>query len=177
MDIGIGISINAAPFFARLGRLGDAIESADSPEIEQALVDSATTYLEFARARFRDNSKGGGDWPDHAPSTILARSRKANPQRMTTAARLKQRFPILFDSGGIYGSLQVGGVDNILEVSAGAVRFGTASPIAGYHQRGNPRLPQRVVLPPADGDTRQRIAAILKQAVYATVDAIMRTAA
>lgn len=55
--------------------------------------------------------------------------------------------PILFASGEMARSLtKKGAKDSVLEKTANTLTIGTTNKKAGYHQRGNSRLPQRKVI-------------------------------
>ena len=83
----------------------------------------AARYRGFARARFIRYSRGGGDWPYLAPSTLAARRRKTPGGRMyvidrktgkrrrtrgktNASSKLSQRPRILWDTGLLIGALQ-----------------------------------------------------------------------
>jgi len=90
-------------------------------------------YLAEMRDQFKRDSRGGGEWPDLAPSTKLrrlARSRGPQPrqkgitrlQRLAAAASIA--FPILYDSGTLYTSLFPGQAGNIFAHSPDSISAG-----------------------------------------------------
>lgn len=118
-----------------------------SDPIGKAVKQWAIRYKAWVQQRFDRFSKGGGDWEPLAESTIKQR-------RGTTAS-------ILRDTGTLYAALdpvftgRPGSFQQKVPLGI-AVGFGggaghpsgnaTIAEIAGYHQRGNMRLPARQIL-------------------------------
>jgi phage gpG-like protein len=91
--------------------------------------------MEFDLFQSEGASGASGKWADLAPSTIAR----------------KGHDTILQDTGELMASLtqrdaqgERGG--NIFEVTPEHLRFGTSDPVAGYHQSGTSRMPQRKVI-------------------------------
>lgn len=112
-------------------------------------------YLGHMRREFQIASRGGGKWPDLAPSTKMQRYFKAGGRFQRTkgikrADRLAQvanvPFPILYDTGTLYTSLAPGQPGNIFTHSNDSVSAGTEIEYAHFHQQGGARLPQRIIL-------------------------------
>ncbi len=143
-----------------------------------ATVDAGRAYMGGVRDRFKAASGGDGTWAPLAPSTIYKRLRAAgNAPAAIAHARRDRRLaaavaaalPVLYVTGDLYSSLAPGGRDYVEEVTATAVRVGSANPLARFHQDGTPRMPARPILTaPTDGVTgriRSLIASGLRAAV------------
>lgn len=109
----------------------------------------AARYRAFAQRRFSAFSRGGGDWPPLAPSTIAGRRR----------GRGRGGVAILFDTGTLFRALDPtlgpGGIEDRRYWSV-TVGYGgpsrhpsgsaTIADIASFHQSGGGHLPQRKVI-------------------------------
>jgi hypothetical protein len=112
-------------------------------------------YRSFAQERFSRLSRGGGEWPPLAESTI--------------ARRRKRSSSILYDKGLLFAalapSLNAGG-GAYEQVTSTGVRLGYGGPmkyegegkvtladIASFHQTGSDRLPQRKIIVEPDQAT------------------------
>lgn len=157
-----------------LERLWSVIATGEYPILQSGLRRAAGEYLDYARQRFQENSRGGGDWPPLAQSTIDARARRQNPgMPLKSVSRSAKNFPILFDSGRLYGSLYSGATENILEVDGLFARYGTMVPYGKFHRTGTSRMPVRDFAPVVDDPTRDRIHDILAEAVRKTLESAM----
>lgn len=132
----------------------------------------AKRYEAFTRRRYNQNAAGGGDWAPLALSTIKARTggkgknpytkaRGAQSQR-TFLARNTRRgtlvasprsYQILKDTGVLFGSLTIGGRNNVTNREPGRIIYGIGGSgerqmIALAHQRGVPSkgIPARPIL-------------------------------
>jgi hypothetical protein len=112
----------------------------------------AVRYRSFIQLRFDQQSRGGGEWRELAPSTI--------------ASRRKNSSTILRDTGALFAALAPvwnsppGGINELIE---GGVKVGFGGPaahpggiktiaeIAAMHQTGGGKLPKReiIVTPPS----------------------------
>lgn len=119
----------------------------------------ALLYRSFVRRRFDTYSKGGGDWPALAPSTLRRRRR----------GRGRGQAAILRDSGRLFASFQPslgasGSIQSLdkplgVEVFLGGTPLST---IASYHDAGSARLPQRQIMvepPESEKDKMANVAA------------------
>lgn len=127
----------------------------EDPDIRVGLENAQALYLAEERQRYSVSSRGGGEWPDLAPSTKLQRYYQAGgrfPRQkgVRHADRLSQvsglPFPILYITGDLYTSLYPGEPNNIFETTRDSVKAGTQDFKAIYHQSGGSRLPQRQIL-------------------------------
>ena len=125
----------------------------DASPVGKMLMKWAIRYRSFAQLRFNAHSRGQGDWPPLAPSTIAKR-------------RGKGQASILRDTGILFAALTPtwqappGGVNQYIPYGV-RVGFGgsashpeghvTIAAIAGFHQVGGGNLPKREIIvdPPA----------------------------
>lgn len=125
-------------------------------------------YLEFARRRFVKYSRGGGNWPSLAPSTIRRR-RKGGKKR---GGVNRGSAAILVNTGTLLAALQPGAPGTAKRIPQG-VQVGytsheaekkrtahgilpsnaTIAQIASYHQAGGGHLPQRRLIVRPDEST------------------------
>jgi hypothetical protein len=127
---------------------------------------AAAHYLDDIRGRFLANSKGGGEWPDLAPSTKAARARRMG--RRGGAGALS-RFPILIETGALLRSLSPGQAGSIQRWLPDGIRVGSGVPYGVYHQHGTGRMPRRQVLHHPRGPTIERMRLTLSSAIEATL--------
>ena len=139
----------------------------------------AARYSKFARKRYAAQSRGGGDWPDLAPSTKKQRRGPASSRRpkrgrrnqlsaRTTTRGGGRVFAILRDTDTLYNALTIGAAGNLIAGIPAGVRFGFGGParheggvsiaqLAAIHQEGNPanNLPARSIIVEPDRQTVQ----------------------
>jgi phage gpG-like protein len=117
-------------------------------------------FRSFSRLRFDRFSKGGGDWPRLAASTLRRRRRGRNAAILRDTGRLFASFnPSLGDQGSIRSLDKPLGV----EVFLGGTPLST---IASYHDAGNPpHLPQRELLVMPPQSELDKMAAVAKKIV------------
>lgn len=147
-----------------IGPLNALLRALQNPkELETVWRLWAAYYSAFAQRRFRDNSRGGGDWPDLAAST---KKRRRKGKR-----KGGRKFAILMDTGTLFKALSIGAKGNYTEPFNTGVRFGfdsvphggatasraTIQEIAAYHNVGSSKLPKRVILPQPDKDTVEKM--------------------
>lgn len=125
----------------------------------------ASQYSAFARRRFATHSRGLGDWAPLAEGTIRARRPGRRRRKESSKPR---RVAILRDTGVLFASLTVGAAGNKVQKTSKGIMFGfsnaahnedsaTIAQIAGFHQKGGGRLPQRKILVAPDTATRVRM--------------------
>lgn len=152
----IGVETDASQFTAFVDRVSANLSMAND-HILRGFENAQATYLGDMRDQFQRNSRGGGLWPDLAPSTKLKRFYEAGgrfkrTKGVTRADRLRDvakiPFPILYITGAIYTSLFPGETDNIFQHSEDSVSAGTQAFQANYHNSGaaRSRLPRRQIL-------------------------------
>jgi hypothetical protein len=175
-----------------------AMSQTSSGPLRDGFNAASAVYLGFTRQRFNKFSKGGGDWPDLALSTKVARLRKtksgkrkydkvkkvvrkdrrgAKRERVVGTLQLGgSNFAILRDTSILFNSLTTGSPGNINEMLPNGVRVGTAIRYARHHQNpGRPgRPPQRKILVSPDVATNERIKSILSMAIVTTLETSKR---
>jgi len=142
MPTTLEIQVDANPMLAFFGRLRNTLDAPnrDREGVGQGAMQAVHVYAGAMRRRFGEAAGGDGTWPKLKPATI-ARKKKltAWPER------------ILYLTGRLYSSLVPDEPDNVFDVMSDRIRYGTATPYAGYHQSGGARLPRRTILiPPAE---------------------------
>ena len=232
------VRVNLAPLLRFRDHVQRGLVAGDSETnpARRALRQWAAIYRAFLRERFDRFSRGGGDWPKLAESTILARRakgggtrrqkrakaraaiRKARQAQERAVARLsgleskgkgeqadKARaqvaratariatsrgtmesqasmsgVSILRDKGLLFNVTApdfTGGPGQLQEDILFGVRVGyggqhlhpdgtaTIADIAGFHQEGGPRLPQRKIVVEPDGPALRRMAEVMDAAL------------
>lgn len=146
-----------------LKRLHDALKKESSGQpgpLDRAFKQWSVRYKAFIRERFDAFSKGGGDWPPLAPSTI-ARRRKGKGSKKFK----KGTIAILRDTGLLFSALDPAFIDKpgmVTTRRSFGITIGYGGPhmhgdgpatiadIASFHQSGGPYLPQRrIIVPPS----------------------------
>jgi hypothetical protein len=129
-------------------------------------------YLAFARRRFTEQSRGGGEWPDLAPATKKARrgggrrkTRSKRARTKTTSRGTGRKFAILKDTGTLFNALTIGAPGNLFRRVNGGIRVGFGGPathpdgdatirdIAVFHDQGD-GVPKRQIIVPPDRPTQ-----------------------
>lgn len=147
--------------------------------IHKAIHTACMIYMGFTRERYIEQSRGGGDWPPLAPSTIASRRKGRNTQGAeaaeTSAAIFQaQGVPageasILIDTATLLGSLGSGQA-RTESVPAG-VRVGTVVEYAKYHQFGD-GVPKREIMVDPDMFTLALIEQALTRGYQQSVNRI-----
>jgi hypothetical protein len=130
--------------------------------------------MSFLGLRFARLSRGGGEWPPLAPSTIKARRKgkgKGKPAILRDVGLLYNALsPTLNSPGAINERVPFG----VRVGYGGPMRHGegraTIADIASYHQRGVGRLPQRKIIVPPDGSTRRGMMSDARRALKKITD-------
>jgi hypothetical protein len=160
-----------------------------SGPVHDALTQWIRRYRGAMSERFDTFSRGGGDWPALAQSTINARrhgTSKSGGRGKTGARALKKeqatgggQVSILRDTGMIFNALDPAGrragnwddyIANGVEVGFGgsAVHKGTSltiAQIAAYHQEGTSRMKARKILVSPDEHTQDLMCQDMRMAV------------
>lgn len=142
--------------------INDILGLVDKNDFSEVYEAWATVYRAEMMERFSKFSRGGGDWPPLAASTIARRRKgKSGKPRKTS---------ILINTGTLYNTLQptFGMPGQIQEVLDKGVRVGiggmdmhpsggglTIGQIASYHQEGGGRLPKREILVEPSEETKE----------------------
>lgn len=93
-----------------------------------------------------EGAHAGTPWRPLAPATQLQRLRHTGSYRRGGALAAGPTGPILTWTGRTRLSFQAGSPDHVREISERELRWGSRYAVAGYHQRGNLRLPQRKIV-------------------------------
>lgn len=142
-----------------IARKFDGIKiTSDAPPVRRMLNRWGHRFLGFLHDRYEKYSRGGGDWPDLAPST------KRHRKKARKGHRGPRKFAILIEYEILIGSLQVGSPGNILTVGRDSVTAGiggsarysqgkrtrgglpTIRDIANFHQQGRGNNPVRKIV-------------------------------
>lgn len=118
---------------------------ASGSPMRQGMEEATHAYSDEMQKRFNRASAGDGTWPALKKSTVKAKQRKT-----LFADR------ILYVTGALFGSLSIGGANNIYEVLPDRVRYGTRDRVAAMHHHGRGKLPKREILVPLTADALQR---------------------
>jgi len=95
----------------------------------------ATEFYKIEREQFKGEGGPSGKWKSLSPKYAAIKARKYG------------NVPILTATGQMMKSLTSRGAANsVMQQTATEMTIGTSDPKAGYHQRGNRRLPQRKVI-------------------------------
>lgn len=165
--------------FGGLSRIQNALAQR-TPPVEKMFGRLLTFYASAMTRRFTQFSRGGGDWPKLADSTIARRRHPKGGKRGRRRAKVGAgSVSILADTGILRGALSVGAAGNKVRPIPNGVAFGfadlprgkgaTLSKIAFWHHTGAGRNPVRRILVQPDPATRER----MKREVSRTVAAIL----
>ena len=164
-QVTVSLSLNV------IGNLASEVEAqiarGKQGPINDVFTKWAARYRSFAQERFDVFSKGGGDWPDLAPSTKAARKKN------------KKSFSILRDTNTLFAALNAtfGGAPGAIEIRemykvvvgyggpASHPSGGIVAEIAGFHQAGGPTLPQRKIIVPPNDDLKKNMKADMVEAI------------
>lgn len=179
--------VDLAPLEQFLASLEAQINGTADGAIRRAMKQWAARYRSFAQQRFDANSKGGGDWPPLAASTIRKRRHgKGKGKAFAKAVRSVHGGPsvisgspsILRDTGLLFAALG-GGPGSLEEHVPGGVRVGfggsarhgsspaTIADIAEIHDTGGGHVPQREILVEPDDQTIALMVDDLERAIAA----------
>lgn len=150
-----------------------AANSQEARHIHQGLDAAGAVYMGFTRDRYSRFSRGEGNWPDLAPSTLARRRKGQDTQgarHASQSARILSRrgvapvtAAILIDTATLINSIGGDGGGYAQEQIVAGIRVGTEIQYAVYHQEGgaNGRPPQREIFVEPDPQT----AAIMQRAI------------
>lgn len=179
--ISLTVQIDFSKFRGIVEKWDDGMRRVSGPMADAAAL-AAARYMSFVRQRFIQQSKGGGDWPDLADSTKLARARRtkygrrkfrqkridmiaanwqnrfASYAEANAATVSSMHFDILRDRGLLLNSLSQGQPGNRQSTVEYGIAVGTAMSYAKYHQEGGPHLPKREIIVQPDAATATAIA-------------------
>lgn len=151
------LDVDTGPYERLLERLIDSIDCEREP-FQLGALKAMDAYMQSMRQRFDLFSARGGDWPEHAPSTIRRRGAGA---------------PILNETGQLRESLDRDSASHVTEIDSDGITEGTSDRTARYHQDGTPRMPDREILVKPTDDTLEHIREALVEALQRSVDAAM----
>lgn len=173
MDEPFDVKIRVGGKLAKL----QAIASGKKPEVLQRIMTQwMRIFTSFIQRRFNTFSRGGGDWPALALSTVAQRRKgKGRADRSSLARDTKDRgklvpaggtYTILRDSSLLFKNLVLGELtpivkgQNVFRASAsfgGPTRYPkgdvTVTDVMTFHQRGGTHLPQRKIIVDPDDRT------------------------
>lgn len=100
-----------------------------SPILGRMYFRVAAVYASYARRRFVQYSRGGGDWPPLSRATLAARRSGAGTTDTITVRGKQRRIrfgsaAILRDTGQLFRGLTIGASDNYLTVRPRGVVYG-----------------------------------------------------
>lgn len=182
------VVVNLQPLFRWRDDVARDLRRGGAGLIRSAFHTWAIIFRSELQERFVRLSKGGGEWPGLAVSTLHARRRKApGSGRLGAASAISARPRILWDRGVLHATLNAhftGKPGAIQKDVAFGVRVGlgggrrhpsnksgaTISQIARYHQDGGPsdNPPQRrIIVDPSESATR-KMSEVMEVAVQRT---------
>lgn len=158
MDATLEIDLSAFDRFA--DRLIESTDPSKGGAMEAAALQSMDAYMDAARTHFDVSSQRGGDWAEHAPSTIKRRGAGA---------------PILIEGGDLRESLERTDTNHVLSVDHEGVTEGTADPKARFHQDGTDNMPAREILEQPEANTLDEMKTPLVSGVQTLVREVATT--
>lgn len=192
--IGLSVTVRDGQLRA-LAQAATSLRQPSAPEWAGMRRAWGVRYSAFSKRKFVANSRGGGDWPPLAPSTIAAR-RGPQPGRGRTAGtgpRRGRRAPgraparggrsagrsvaILRDTGRLFQALNLAAAGNYMRDIPGGIRFGivggghgganSIGQIARWHHTGAGHNPVRRILYRPDGPTLNGMRGDMRRAIAA----------
>jgi hypothetical protein len=171
------VRLNLSP----LKRFTRSLQRTRSSDLDAMYKRWAARYLGFAQRRFARQSRGGGEWPRLAQSTVQkrrrgGRSRGGSNQVATNPRATGGRVAILRDTGTLYGALDIGARSNTRRINNG-IRVGfmgqqphgnsriTIAHLAAIHQFGRGRVPKRPIIVEPDRPTIEGMRRDLRLAI------------
>jgi phage gpG-like protein len=153
------IRTDANPMLAMFGRIRQTLDAPTRDGAGEGAMQAVHIYAGAMRRRFNDAAAGNGEWAALKPATIARKKRlTAWPER------------ILYLTGRLYSSLVPDEPDNVFDVMSDRIRYGTATPYAGYHQQGGGRLPRRSILIPPNEDILQKCIQPIRESWMRTLE-------
>jgi hypothetical protein len=161
MTVQLSVSVNVD--LSGLQRYSEQIDDGNSKLWARIGKTWAFRMRAFLQRRFNLYSKGGGDWPPLAESTVAGRRK----------GRGKGNQAILRDTSMLFAALTpnfVGAPGALEESIPFGVKIGYGGPgaypdgratvadVASFHQAGNERLPQRQIIVGPDSEIEERMA-------------------
>ncbi len=150
MELRADVKVNLKPLERFKNAIHTGLATGSGP-ILKALKQWAARYRGFVQERFDTFSKGGGDWPDLAPST----------KRRRRKGGTSGRFSILRDTSILFGALDIrfhnqpGALEEKIPFGV-RVGFGgparhpdgevTIADLANIHQKGLGVVPEREII-------------------------------
>jgi hypothetical protein len=168
----------------------DQLANTKSGKVHDCMIKWEARYIGAMRKRFVDNSRGGGDWPKLASSTIFKRMRERNDGNPAilrdTGILLNVLTPLVavpgkffeFLSMGIrtgFGGSAIHALQKALKTKKSKRKAGrtitnmTIADIAKFHQEGGGNLPQREILIEPDNVLVDLMAGDLQTALQGTI--------
>ena len=144
----------------------------DARAMREAYKNWGLFYLAFTKRRFKNFSRGGGNWKALADSTV---ARRKKPKKGERAKRGKAATAILRDKSSLFNALSVGVRGNLFKNIPGGIRVGfaptphpkarvTIQRLAIIHDSGD-GVPKREILVEPDGTTKRRMIKEYKKAL------------
>lgn len=126
----------------------------------------AVRFRTFLQKRFAKFSKGGGDWPPLAESTIRRKSKRKGKRGQGSPSAILRDTDALFKAvapefTGAPGAVETFTRTSVIVGYGGSAQYSSGTAImdvAEWHDKGNSRLPRRVIIVPPDQATRQAMA-------------------
>lgn len=174
-------------FFGQVRHIREAMEAGyTNQHFQQSGTQIIEAYSAEIQQRYLSASAGDGTWLPLAASTIRRRQLKEAPQqavkrwdkqaqklgpgKMSLQTRVQMalgnQFPVLYDTGKLYGSLKPGGANNIMAWAPDRMRYGSDVFYAVHHQSPSieGRPPERTILVEPSEKTMSVAHALLIQA-------------
>ena len=146
-DLNVEVNVNLVGLVKYQRMVNDGLNSKGGNPVKDALKQWGMRYRAWAQERFDRFSKGGGDWPALADSTVRGRRRGSSTILRDTGTLFAALSPVFASAPGAieeripYGlKVGIGGPGGHPSGAA------TVSQIAQFHQSGGRNLPQRKVI-------------------------------
>lgn len=143
--------------------------------VKIALKQWAAIYRGFVQERFDKFSKGGGNWKPLAPSTIAGRRKGGGVGLVATILRDTNTLYAALDPG----TLKPGAIEQHTNFGV-TVGYGggdrhpegqvSIADIAGWHDQGTNRIPQRQIIVPPDDKTIRLMSNAMERAMHLTAN-------
>lgn len=153
VGIAFGFAVNVSAALAAVRKARQDLSAQYPEKMRQGFIEAGRVYLAGQRKDYLRNSRGGGDWPDLAESTLKQKRRQG------TDRGIMRRSDRLLDS------LEPGNPDNILVPLAKGVKAGSKVPYGKFHAKRFRRRPARPPLKRPDAELKRQMKVPIVKAV------------